>query len=60
MSTLRKEGMILEVVEDDEGNPAIELPPSVLEELGWKEGDVLTWSKGEGDSWILSKQPQTK
>lgn len=52
--------MILEVVEDDEGNPAIELPPLVLQELGWQEGDVLTWTKGEGDSWILSKQPQTK
>jgi hypothetical protein len=52
--------MILEVVEDDEGNPAIELPPLVLQELGWQEGDVLTWTKGTGDSWILSKQPQTK
>ena len=52
--------MILEVINDDEGNPAIELPKDFLDELGWKEGDVLTWTKGEGESWILSKEPQTK
>lgn len=52
--------MILEIIEDDEGNPAIELPAGFLAEFGWVEGDTIIWTKGEGDSWILSKQTQTK
>jgi bifunctional DNA-binding transcriptional regulator/antitoxin component of YhaV-PrlF toxin-antitoxin module len=34
---------ILEVEEDENGEPFITLPDEVLEELGWQEGDVLDW-----------------
>jgi bifunctional DNA-binding transcriptional regulator/antitoxin component of YhaV-PrlF toxin-antitoxin module len=40
---------ILEVQEDENGEPFIFLPDEVMEDLGWQEGDVLNWDvKGEG------------
>jgi len=40
---------ILEVQEDENGEPFILLPDEVMEDLGWQEGDVLNWDvKGEG------------
>ena len=40
---------ILEVEEDENGEPFITLPEEVLEDLGWEEGDVLNWDvKGNG------------
>jgi len=40
---------VLEVQEDENGEQFIVLPEEVLEDLGWKEGDVLDWKmKGEG------------
>jgi bifunctional DNA-binding transcriptional regulator/antitoxin component of YhaV-PrlF toxin-antitoxin module len=45
---------ILEVQEDENGEPYITLPDDVIEELGWQEGDVLNWDvRGEGI--VLSK-----
>jgi bifunctional DNA-binding transcriptional regulator/antitoxin component of YhaV-PrlF toxin-antitoxin module len=45
---------ILEVQEDENGEPFIILPEEVLEDLGWQEGDVLDW-KVKGEGIILSK-----
>lgn len=40
---------ILEIQEDQDGEFFIQFPDEVVEELGWKEGDVLSWDlKGEG------------
>lgn len=40
---------ILEVQEDENGDPYITLPDEVIEELGWQEGDVLNWDvRGPG------------
>ena len=40
---------ILEIQENEDGELYIELPDEVIEELGWKEGDILSWDlKGEG------------
>ena len=40
---------ILEIQENEDGELYIELPDEVVEELGWKEGDILSWDlKGEG------------
>jgi bifunctional DNA-binding transcriptional regulator/antitoxin component of YhaV-PrlF toxin-antitoxin module len=45
---------ILEVQEDDNGDPYITLPEEIMEELCWQEGDILNWDvRGEGI--ILSK-----
>jgi bifunctional DNA-binding transcriptional regulator/antitoxin component of YhaV-PrlF toxin-antitoxin module len=41
---------ILEVQEDDvTGELFIQFPDEIIEDLGWKEGDLLEWNlKGEG------------
>jgi hypothetical protein len=40
---------IIEVQENEEGDCFIELPEDLVEELGWLEGDVLSWDlQGEG------------
>jgi bifunctional DNA-binding transcriptional regulator/antitoxin component of YhaV-PrlF toxin-antitoxin module len=45
---------ILEVQEDENGDPFITLPEEVIEDLGWQEGDILNWDvRGEGI--VLSK-----
>ncbi len=44
----------LEVQEDNNGNYFIELPNEMIEELGWKEGDILEW-KLKGQGVVLSK-----
>ncbi|MDD1443844.1 AbrB/MazE/SpoVT family DNA-binding domain-containing protein [Dolichospermum sp. ST_sed3] len=44
----------LEIQEDHNGNYFIELPNEMIEELGWKEGDILEW-KLKGQGVILSK-----
>ena len=45
---------VLEVQEDNNGEPFIILPDEVLEDLGWCEGDVLDW-KLKGEGIILTK-----
>lgn len=45
---------ILEVEEDENGDPFITLPDEILEELGWQEGDVLDWDV-RGNGIVLSK-----
>ena len=44
----------LEVQEDNNGNYFIELPNEMIEEFGWKEGDILEW-KLKGQGVVLSK-----
>jgi hypothetical protein len=45
---------IIEVQEDQDGELFIEFPEEIIEELGWQEGDILSWNlKGEGI--VLSK-----
>ena len=34
-------------VEEDGDEYVITLPPEMLEETGWKEGDVLEWITGD-------------
>lgn len=45
---------ILEVEEDENGEPFITLPDELIEELGWQEGDVLDWDV-RGNGIVLSK-----
>jgi antitoxin component of MazEF toxin-antitoxin module len=40
------------VVEDGDGL-AIVFPPEMIDSLGWKEGDTLTWNVGENNKIVL-------
>jgi len=45
---------IVEVQENDQRELFIEFPDELIDELGWKEGDILNWDlKSEGI--VLSK-----
>ena len=40
---------VVEVQESENGELFIEFPDELIDELGWKEGDILNWDlKGEG------------
>ena len=45
---------IIEVQEDQDGELFIEFPEEIIEELGWQDGDILSWDL-KGDGIILSK-----
>jgi len=45
---------ILEVQEDENGDPYITLPPEVIEDLCWQEGDILNWDV-RGTGIVLSR-----
>lgn len=60
MSTKRvssvEESSTLVIQEDpNTGEPFIELPQRLLEQLGWKEGDDLEWVEGADGSWTIKK-----
>lgn len=42
---------------DENGEECLPFPEELLEELGWKAGDVLTW-RADGNSWILTKKEE--
>ena len=55
------------VQEDAEGNAFIELPPELLSQLDWKEGDDLVWDEtelweddGEFKGLVLYKKSENK
>ena len=45
----------LEVQQYEDGEYFIEFPDDVLQEAGWKEGDVIKWSDNGNGSWTLKK-----
>jgi bifunctional DNA-binding transcriptional regulator/antitoxin component of YhaV-PrlF toxin-antitoxin module len=45
----------LEVKEFDDGDQYLEFPDEVLEEAGWKEGDILKWTDNGDGTWTLKK-----
>jgi len=45
----------LEVQQHEDGEYFIEFPDDVLQEAGWKEGDVIDWSDNGNGSWTLKK-----
>ncbi|MFX0209629.1 MAG: AbrB/MazE/SpoVT family DNA-binding domain-containing protein [Candidatus Hodarchaeota archaeon] len=39
----------IELIEDENGDLILPIPEEVIETLGWKEDDLLTWDiKGDG------------
>lgn len=45
---------VLEVQEDENGDCFITFPEEVIDDLGWKEGDVLSWDV-RSNGIVLSK-----
>jgi hypothetical protein len=45
-------------VEEDlvTGDCILTFPPDLLEQAGWKEGDILEWKDLEDGSWLLEKK----
>jgi hypothetical protein len=45
------------IVQEDPttGEAFIELPQRLLDQLGWKEGDDLTWVEMPDGSWTIKK-----
>jgi hypothetical protein len=47
----------LTVEEDPKtGESILQFPPDLLENTGWKEGDVLEWNDNGDGSWSLAKK----
>jgi len=47
----------LTVEEDPEsGDAVLQFPPDLLEQAGWKEGDILEWTDRGDGSWSLEKK----
>jgi hypothetical protein len=47
----------LTVEEDPEtGDAILQFPPDLLEQAGWKEGDILEWTDRGDGSWSLEKK----
>lgn len=47
----------LDIKEDPKtGDAILEFPPDLIEQSGWKEGDVLTWKDLGNGTWSLTKQ----
>lgn len=43
--------------EDPEtGDVILPLPPELLEQAGWKEGDQIEWIENNDGSWVLKKK----
>lgn len=49
--------MIVELQEDSEtGDLILPIPPSLMEQVGWVEGDTLIWEKDEYNRIVLRKK----
>ena len=49
----------LEVQKLEDGDQYIEFPKELMEEVGWKDGDVLKWIDNGDGSWTLKKLDDT-
>ena len=46
------------LIEDGE-DLILPLPDDMLEQVGWKTGDVLQWVKKDEETWMLQKKEQS-
>jgi hypothetical protein len=47
----------IELIEDGD-DLILPLPERLLEEAGWKDGDLLDWTDNGNGSWTLKKIPE--
>lgn len=45
----------VEEADDGSGDAILPLPPDLLEQAGWKEGDTLLWKDEGNGAWSLTK-----
>lgn len=45
----------VEEANDGSGDAILIFPPELLEQAGWKEGDMLDWIDQKDGSWLLKK-----
>jgi hypothetical protein len=50
------ESYVIDVQEDKDGEMFIEFPENMMTNVGWTEGDVLTWTDNKDGSFSLTKQ----
>ena len=50
------ESYVIDVQEDKDGEMFIEFPENMMTNVGWAEGDVLTWTDNKDGSFSLTKQ----
>lgn len=46
----------LEVQQNEDGESFIQFPQETMAELGWKEGDCVTWTDNKDGSYTLTKK----
>lgn len=46
---------IVDVKENETGEPFIDLPPEILDAAGLKEGDTIEWVDNKDGSWTMQK-----
>ncbi len=46
--------------DSDTGDLILPFPQDLLDEAGWKEGDVIKWTDNKDGSWSLAKQVEEK
>jgi len=51
--------IVLEEADDGSGDLILPFPDALLEEAGWKEGDILEWIDNENGSYSLRKRDGT-
>jgi hypothetical protein len=44
-----------EVIEED-GELMLTFPPEMTAELGWQEGDTITWEQGPNGTYLLARK----
>ena len=47
--------MLVELIEDSDGQMILPLNADIFKELGWKEGDQVQWTDNGDGSWTLTK-----
>lgn len=50
----------VKVQEDDNGNLILPIPDEILEEMNWKEGDVLKWQDNQNETYSLIKKDESE
>jgi len=44
------------IIENEDGEPCLQLTDKLLEEVGWKEGDILEWVDRLDGTFLLKKK----
>jgi antitoxin component of MazEF toxin-antitoxin module len=50
-----KSSMTIDVVEDDNGELALQFPDDLMEQLGWEVGDIINWELDDENRVIVRR-----